>query len=123
MAGIVALIARIFLSFIFLVSGLKKIFKFDTTAEKMAAKGIPLPEVFLLGAVIFLIVGGLSVALGYKARLGAILLIVFLIPVTLLFHGDIGNAGQQTQLMKNLGLMGGLLLIIANGSGKLSLKR
>ena len=74
------------------------------------------------------ILGGLGVALGYKATWGAWLLVVFLVPVTLMMHRFWGltdpAAGmmQQVMFMKNLALLGTALLIAAVGSGPLSLK-
>jgi hypothetical protein len=53
-----------------------------------------------------------SVISGRKARLGAILLLLFLVPTTLLFHGDVSDAQERIQLLKNLSIMGGLLLVI-----------
>jgi len=53
---------------------------------------------------------------GWKARLGAVLL-VFLVPATLLFHGDVADAGERIQLFKNLAIMGGLLLVADQHSG------
>jgi putative oxidoreductase len=68
-----------------------------------------------------LVGGGLSVLLGYKARLGALLLIGFLIPATLIFHTNFSEPQQEIQFMKNLGLMGGLLMVVAFGAGPVSL--
>jgi len=58
------------------------------------------------------------VILGVRARWGAVALILFLIPTTLIFHT---TAGEWTQFFKNLSLLGGLLLLTATGSGPLSL--
>jgi len=81
---------------------------------------------FLAGAIIFEVLGGLSVLLGFKARLGAIALIIFTIPAALIFHNFWAFEGmeQQTQMimfMKNLAIIGGLLLITSFGSGPLSI--
>jgi putative oxidoreductase len=73
------------------------------------------------------LLGGLSIALGYKAKLGALLLVVFLIPVTVTMHGFWAVADpmmrgmQQAHFMKNLSMLGGALLIAYFGSGPLSL--
>jgi putative oxidoreductase len=92
----------------------------------MAKAGIPAPQFMLVGAIVFLIAGSLSVVLGFKARFGAGLLLVFLILATYFFHDFWTMEGQEQQeqtiqFMKNLGLMGAMLLLIANGSGAWSL--
>ncbi|MBE9182837.1 DoxX family protein [Oculatella sp. LEGE 06141] len=68
------------------------------------------------------LVGGLSLLLGYKARPGAIALIVFLIPATLIFHTDFSEQMQQIMFMKNLEILGGLLMVIQYGSGNIGLR-
>jgi putative oxidoreductase len=80
------LAGRILLAQIFIASGLSKIGAWEQTAAYMASKHMPLVPFFLLMAILFEVGGGLSVALGYKARFGAAALIVFLIPATLIFH-------------------------------------
>jgi putative oxidoreductase len=57
-------------------------------------------------------VGSVLVISGWRARLGALLLLLFLIPTTLLFHGEVGEVSERIQLFKNLAIMGGLLLVI-----------
>ncbi|MFM7393277.1 MAG: hypothetical protein ACKO22_02680 [Cyanobium sp.] len=56
-------------------------------------------------------VGSVLVISGWSARLGAVLVLVFLIPTTLLFHGEVGEVAERIQLFKNLAIMGGLLLV------------
>ena len=93
----------------------------------MEKEGIPAPQTMLVGAIVFLIAGSMSIILGYKARIGATLLLIFLVLATYYFH-DFWNAtdpkvkeDQMIHFMKNLGLMGAMLLIIANGTGPMSL--
>ncbi len=116
------LVARTFLSIIFLRSGITKIFGFAGTQEYMASQGIPtgLTGVLLLAAIVLEILGGLSVLLGYRARWGAIALLVFLVPTTLIFHTDFADSMQVIQFLKNLAIVGGLLMIVSYGSGPLS---
>lgn len=127
--GITAVVGRVFLCLIFLMSALaNKIPNFSATTESMAEEGIPAAPLMLVGAIVFLISGTVSVILGYKARIGAALLLVFLILATYFFHDFWTMEGseaqsQQTQFMKNLGLMGAMLFIIANGAGAMSLDR
>lgn len=114
------------MALIFLISGLGKIFDWQGTAGYMASKGMPLIPFFLLGAIVLELAGGLAVLLGFKARIGALLLIVFLIPATLIFHNFWTLTGMERQIqmimfLKNLAIMGGLLLVVGLGPGPLSL--
>lgn len=121
-----ALIGRFLLAVIFLMSGMGKIGDFAGTTEYMLAHGMPMASVFLIGAIVFEIVGGLSLITGYKAKYGALMLIVFLIPATLIFHNfwtvpeDMFKL-QMIMFLKNLAIAGGLLVVYAFGPGKLSL--
>jgi putative oxidoreductase len=126
--GIVAILGRILLGTIFLLSALgNKIPHFQAVAGSMAKEGVPAPQVMLAGAIVFLIAGSLSVILGYQARIGAALLLVFLVLATYYFHDfwtlsdPQAQQEQMIQFLKNLGLMGAMLLVIANGTGPLSL--
>jgi len=124
--GVVAVIGRILLSTIFLMSALgNKIPNFSAVAGSMAKEGVPAPQLMLVGAIAFLIAGSLSIIMGYKARFGAGLLLVFLVLATYFFHDFWNFTGQEQQeqmiqFMKNLGLMGAMLMVIANGPGPLS---
>ncbi len=127
MQAAASLFARIMIATIFLMSAVgNKIPKFDSVAQYMAAEGVPLPQVALVGAIIFLIVGSLSVIAGFKIRIGAALLLVFLVLATYFFHDFWTFEGQeqQTQMiqfMKNLSLMGTMVFLMANGAGQLSM--
>ncbi len=108
---------RVLLSLIFILSALGKLANLGGTAQFMAAAGIPLTRLFLAGAIVFELGGGIFVATGYRARVGALALIVFLIPTTLIFHDfwTVSGLERQTQLinfMKNFAIMGGLLLVV-----------
>jgi putative oxidoreductase len=121
----IALVARILLTLPFLRSGLSKIFEFDATAGFMRAEGMPLVPLFLVGAIALEVLGGLSILAGYRARFGALALIVFLVPTTLIFHDFWTFTGQGAMMQRvsffnNLGLLGGLALVAAFGSGAIS---
>jgi putative oxidoreductase len=125
--GLLALLGRIMIATIFLLSAVgNKIPKFNDVAGYMAAEGVPQPKILLAGAIAFLILGALSLVLGYKARLGAFLLLVFLGAATYFFH-DFWLApaekqqAEMIQFMKNLALMGTMVFIMANGAGPWSL--
>jgi putative oxidoreductase len=89
--------------------------------------GVPAPAVLVPLSGLIALVGGLSIALGYKARFGALLLVVFLIPVTVAMHGFWAVTDpmmRQLQLgmfLKNVSMLGGALVIAYFGSGPLSL--
>lgn len=116
------LIGRILLALIFLMSGVSKIGDFAGTQAYMESYGMPATAVFLVGAIVFEVAGALMIMLGYYARVGAIALIVFLIPATLIFHMDFGDRTQMIMFMKNLSIMGGLLFVTAYGPGSYSLE-
>ena len=121
-SGWVPAIGRILLSAIFIMSGVNKIMNWDATAEQMAAEGMMWVQPLLIGAIVIELAGGLSVLFGCWARVGAALLIVFLVPTTLIFHDFWTCQGQQQQtqmihFMKNVSIMGGLFLVLGWGAG------
>ena len=125
--GLLTLLGRIMIAAIFLSSAVgNKIPKFNDVAGAMAAQGVPQPKILLAGAIAFLILGALSLVLGYRARLGAFLLLVFLGAATYYFHDFWKAPAEQTQaemiqFMKNLALMGTMVFVMANGAGPWSL--
>jgi putative oxidoreductase len=122
------LAARALLALIFIVSGFGKITGFAGTAGFMASKGMPMAEVLLVGAIAVEFLGGLMLLVGWKARWAALAIFLFIIPATLVFHNPAGLAGQEAQtqminVMKNLAIMGGMLMVFAFGPGAWSLDR
>ena len=115
------LAARICLSLIFLKAGISHILGYSGTVAQMAGMGLPIPDILLIFTIIFQLLGGLSLLLGYKVKIGSILLILFLIPATLVYHNPIGDASQINAFLKNIGLIGGLLMVIYAGAGALSI--
>ena len=105
-------IARVLLCLVFLNAVLGKLMGFGAVAGMIAAKGLPLAPLLLVAAMALMAVGSALVISGWKARLGAVLLLVFLVPTTLIFHSDVADTMQRIQLFKNLAIMGGLLLVI-----------
>ena len=122
------LVGRILMALIFLLSGFNKITGWHQTAQFMAAKGMPLVPLFLAGAIVVELGGGLSVLLGFKTRIGATVLFLFLIPTTLIFHNFWALQGMEKTInmimfMKNLAIMGGLAVLAAYGAGPYSLDK
>jgi putative oxidoreductase len=122
------LIGRILIVLLFLRSAFGKIIGFSAVAAGMASKGMPFAEGLLVGAIVFETVGSLMVLFGWKARWGALLLILFTIPATLLYHDFWNFEGEQyrrqlSHFMKNLSILGGLFVVLGMGSGPLSLEK
>ena len=105
-------IARVLLCLVFLNAVLGKLMGFGAVAGVIAAKGLPLAPLLLVAAMALMAVGSALVISGWKARLGAVLLLLFLVPTTLIFHSDVADTMQRIQLLKNLAIIGGLLLVI-----------
>lgn len=120
----VVLVGRIFYSAIFVLGGPGHFS--EKTIGLAASHGVPFPSLLVPVSGIMAIVGGLSVALGFKARYGAWILAMFLVPVTAMMHtvGPVpdDNGVQLVMIMKNVALLGGALLIAYFGSGPLSLE-
>lgn len=100
------------------------------SAKEIAAAtqhGLPFASLLVPLSGVVALAGGLSILLGYKAKAGAALLVLFLLPVTLVMHaywkvGDPGMAQmQEIQFMKNQALIGAALLIAYFGAGPVSL--
>lgn len=125
-ASLTALLGRVLLSAIFLMSGVMKIMTWSHTVETMQHKGMTAVP-FLLGCAIGIeLVCGFLVLIGFKTKFAAWILFLFLIPVTLTFHDFWKYEGSarenQTQhFMKNVTIMGGLLTLAAAGAGGLSI--
>jgi putative oxidoreductase len=114
------LIGRILLALIFIVSGSAKIKGYAGTAQQMTAVGIPGA---LLPLVIALELGaGLLVVVGWWTRTAAVALAGFTLLATYFFHLDLGNQQQVIHLLKNLAIIGGLLVLAASGPGAWSVE-
>jgi putative oxidoreductase len=114
------LIARIALALIFLRAGINHAMGFSGFVD-MIGQTLPLAPLLAIGTIVFQLLGALSLILGYKVNIGATLLIIFLVPTTVIFHNFIADPSQINAFLKNLGLIGGLLLVIYAGAGALSL--
>lgn len=116
------LVGRVLMAALFLPAGISKITGFAGTVGYIASKGVPLPEVAAIIAIIVEVVGGLALILGFKARWAALLLAVFTLFATFMFHNFWTlPAGQQMvqqlMFMKNIAVIGGLLTLAAWGAG------
>ena len=122
----VALAGRILLALIFLVSGFGKLTDYTGTEAYMASAGLPMVGLLLPLTILVELGGGLLIAAGLFARSIAIVEFLFLIPVSLVFHHfwDLPAAQameQQIHFLKNVSIMGGMLLLAYAGPGSWSL--
>jgi putative oxidoreductase len=120
------LLSRLFLSLPFLYSGLDKCWRWNAAQREVAASGLPWPTLLHLVTVAVQLGGGLSLLLGIEARLGALLLSLFLVPVTVLYHPFWKRSGadfvaEADHFLSNFAVIGGFLAILAVGGGHLSM--
>jgi putative oxidoreductase len=123
-----ALVGRILLGLIFVLSGFQKLMGFSGLVTTLAGKGLPLPEVLAVATVAIELGAGLLLVVGFKARWAAFLLFLFIIPVSLTFHNfwtmeGAAAAMNKIQFMKNVSIMGGMLLAAAFGPGRYSIDK
>ena len=121
MANVFDLIGRILISTLFIISAYNKVLSIDGTMSWMEGFGVP---GFLLYAVIVIeIILPLFIIVGYKARIAAALLAIFCIATAFIFHLDFSDPMQKISFFKNIGLAGGFLFIVANGTKDWSVDR
>ena len=125
--GLATVLGRLMIVTIFVASVAgNKIPNFAGVVQYMRSAGVPSPQLLLVGAIAFMSLGSLSVLLGYKTRLGAGLLLAFLVLATSYFHAFWNLQGQEQQLqmiqfMKNFSMAGAMVFLMANGPGPLAM--
>jgi len=122
---IMPLVGRILISVIFLLSGIMKLANFSGSVAFAASKGLPLANVMLAGALAVEILGALCLIAGFQTRIAALIMFLYLIPTTLIFQNfwvlqGAMRGDMQIHFLKNLAIMGGLLMVAAYGPGRLS---
>ena len=115
------LIGRVLISSLFLVSAFNKIFSIDGSMDWMEGFGVP--GFLIYPAIILEIILPLFVIVGYRARISAGLLAIFCLATAFIFHLDFSNQMQLVSFLKNIGLAGGFLFIVANGTRDWSIDR
>jgi len=120
------LVGRILLAVIFLANGFAKLTDPAGVASYMDSQGIPSAYALAVIAGLAELLGGLALLGGFLTRIGALGLLVFLIPTTLIFHDFWTLDGAEAQLqkvnfLKNLAIMGGLAQLVATGAGRYSI--
>ena len=123
-----ALVGRVLLAWLFLVSGVDKMGAFAGTAGYIASTGLPMPEVLAAATIALEIGGGLLLAIGFKARWAAAAFAAFTLVATLLFHNywaapEAQQFMQRLMFLKNLSIVGGLLMVVAFGPGRWSVDK
>ena len=114
--GVLPLFARLLLSVIFVTSAISKSFGWAGNVEYMSSRHLPLISLLLAAALLIEALGSLCLILGLASRIAATVMFLYMIPVTFVLHDFMG-----TQFQKNLGIMGGLLMIAAFGPGRFAL--
>ena len=114
MANLIDLIGRILISALFLISAYDKIFSIDGSMNWMEGFGVP--GFLLYPAIALEIVLPLFIIIGYRARIAAGLLALFCLSTAFIFHLNFADPMQKISFLKNIGLAGGFLFILANGT-------
>ncbi|MDP9423989.1 MAG: DoxX family protein [Pseudomonadota bacterium] len=120
-ADTVALVGRILLATIFVMSGAAKLADPAGTIGYIGAAGLPLAPVAYAGAVAIELGGGIALILGYRTRIVAATLALFSLLAAMGFHSAFADQNQMIHFMKNVAMAGGLLQVVAFGGGRLSL--
>ena len=129
MKDIYDLLGRICISIIFIYEALDSLFFFQNTKDTMTAYGITWQQdILLVGVIILLILGATMVLIGYYANIGSFLLLLYWLPFTAIVYSFWNDPPEYQRLsslyfMRNMAVIGGLLILMANGSGKYSVRR
>ena len=121
MVNILDFLGRIFISALFLISAYNKIFNIDNSISWMEGYGVP--GFLLYPTIVLEIILPIFVIIGYTARISAGLLAIFCIVTAFLFHFDFSDQGQTISFLKNIGLAGGFLFIVVNGTKEWSVDK
>lgn len=120
------LTGRLLLALLFLPAGLMKIGGFTGTVGYIASKGLPMPALGAVIAIVVEVLGGLALLAGFGTRVAALVLAVFTVAASVIFHAywavpAEAQMVQQLMFFKNLAVVGGLLVLAAHGAGGWSL--
>ena len=119
LSNILDLIGRVFISSIFLLSGINKIQNYEGSHDWMESLGVP--GILLIPAIVLEVVAPILIIAGYQVKICAAFLSLFCLATAIIFHTDFSNQMQFISFMKNIALAGGLLFIVANGAKNFSL--
>lgn len=130
---VLALIGRVLLALIFVLSGFQKVTNFSGTANFMTMNGLPAVPVLLVLSILIELGGGLLIVAGFQTRWAALIIFLFMIPVTWTFHVHGYQMAmaqnqmpmammQKVNIIKNISIEGGLLMLAAFGPGRYSVE-
>ena len=116
------LAGRILLALLFIPAGISKLTGFAGTVAYIGSVGLPLPQLAAAGALTVEILGGLALVFGFGARTAALILALFTLAASFLFHNywaqpEAQQMVQQLLFFKNIAVVGGLLMVAAFGPG------
>jgi putative oxidoreductase len=119
------LAGRILMSVLFLISGFFKIGGYSQMVAYSSSKGLPMAGVAIACAAVIELAGGLAIIAGFQTKIAAWVLFLYLIPVTFFFHNFWAMQGAEQQqnmidFLKNVSIMGGLVILASNGAGPYS---
>ena len=117
--NVIELLGRIFLSVIFLINGVGKIFRYEETIQYMESFNVP--GNLIIPAIIVEILFPILLIIGYQTRFSALVLALFTLTLAVIFHTDFSNQIQLISFLKNIAITGGFLIIFARGAGKYSI--
>lgn len=129
MKDIFDLIARILISFIFLFEAYDSIAYYKNTKTTMIEYGLTWQtDLLLIASIAVLLVGGIFLLIGYRSSFAAILLMLYWIPLTFIVYSWWNDPIEYRRVhsiffMKNMAVVGGLLMILVHGSGRFSVRR
>ena len=124
--GIPVLIGRVLLALMFLLAGISKFAGLEGTVGYIGSAGLPMPQLLAIGTAALEVAGALLLIVGWQARWAALALAAFTLLASVLFHNFWAMPAeqqmmQQLMFMKNLSVVGGLLVVSGLGAGTLSL--
>ncbi|HKQ26266.1 MAG TPA: DoxX family protein [Burkholderiales bacterium] len=117
------LVGRVLLALIFIIAGFGKLTGFEGTVGYIQSVGLPAPQLAAIVAIVVELGGGIMLVIGWKARWAAAALFIFVLVASCVFHPFWAVPAEKIQFMKNLAIMGGMLYILAYGSGPLSVDK
>ena len=120
-AGVAILVARVFLSILFILAGFSKLTAIAGTAGWFGSIGLPMPTATAVLVGLVELLGGLAVLVGFQTRIAALVLAVFTLAATAVAHLNFADQMQVLLLQKNLTTAGGFLVLAAVGAGALSI--
>ena len=121
MSNILDLVGRVFISLIFLLSGINKIGNYEGTVGWMESLGMP--GIFLVPAIILEISAPILIMIGYKVKVSAALLSIFCVTTAVIFHNNLSDQMHFISFMKNIALAGGFLFLVVNETKDFSLDK